>query len=172
VRSLSRDAWNRFCREILQGGAHGIPLIPYVRMIPLYDEHAASVPYVVPREEFRCPSNKFPPRVPEPVFGWDAFLGLLEDVADRWYAGLSSSKIRGVKRNPWVSAASVRDGPACSPLAAMCDEIACSSFHDPASEQMLTRRQFSLATAGVDESRRSILPKHVALSDLLIVMSA
>jgi hypothetical protein len=169
--SLSRDGWNRFCREILRGGISGLPMIPYVRMLPLYDEHAARLHGVTPRQEFRGATLTLTPRPPQPVFGWDAFVGLLEEVSDRWYATLGSDKLR-VKRSPWVSAAAVRGGAAQSPLSAMCDEIACSSFHDPSSEQMLTKRQASPATGGAHESRRSIRPRHLALTDLLISLGA
>lgn len=169
--SLSRNGWNRFCREILRGGVSGLPMVPYVRMLPLYDEHAARLRRVTPRQEFRGATLTLTPRPPQPVFGWDAFAGLLEDVADRWYATLGSAKLR-IKRSPWVSAAAVRGGAAQSPLSAMCDEIACSSFHDPTSEQMLSKRQASPATGGATESRRSIRPRHLALTDLLISLGA
>jgi hypothetical protein len=168
--SLSRDGWARFCREILRGGVSGLPMIPYVRMLPLYDDHAARLCSVTPRPEFRGATLTLTARLTLPVFGWDAFVGLLEDVADRWYATLGSAKLR-VKRSPWVSAAAVRGGTE-SPLSAMCDEIACSSFHDPSSEQMLTKRQATPATGGAPESRRSICPRHLALQDLLIRLGA
>jgi len=171
VLSLSRDGWNRFCREILRGGVTGLPLIPFVRMLSLYDEHAARLPQVTPRPEFLHANVKLLPRRDvQPVYGWTAFLDLLEDVAGQWYAGLGSVRLR-VKRTPWVSLAAAR-GVAASSLSAMCDEVACSSFHNPIAEKQLTTRQLFPATGDATESRRSLLPQRVALWDLLICPGA
>ena len=167
VASLSRDGWNRFCREILRGGVIGLPIIPCARMISLYPEHAARQPYVTPRLEFvgRQAGGGVPPREVQPIFGWGAFVGLLEDVADQWYASLGSAHLPG-KRTPWVSLAAARG--VASSLSSMCDEVACSSFHNPIADKMLTARQLFPAAGGATESRRCLLPQHVALWDLLI----
>lgn len=165
VLSMSRGGWHRFCTEVLRGGSSGCPLLPFSIFLRLYDKHAARLPRTTPREEFIGTADELPP-ISASVFGMRPFFSMLEEVSMLWWA-TAGENARLLERSPWVSSVATRDSQILSPLSAMCDEVACSSFHHPESEKMLTARQISPALGGSSLCRRSILPEYLALHDLL-----